>query len=333
MVLFSSTYAIQGMLYLIAHPTLWAAIICPFIMVVLISLAATLGIFLVAYPAQALALIKLAHWPSWAGWLLGFFLALIESALASLIIFAAVPPAYLDVLFRKTLVLRGGPAAARIKREDAGGDIGGLGCCSACCACIKVSIWFRILIAIVTMPIHAVPILGTAAWLGLNGMAMLWEYQQTWFNLYGTGYAKQRTWMSQNSSSYWSAGILMQFLEMLPGLNWVFCWSNAVAAALMCADFEADGQLPGQTLAEYDAAVATSSSAHLEAGNATTASAPAVLAGSTGSMPMPASHFQAMPSSSSASPLIPTPGPAPTGPFVLPSDGPMPTPPPAYTKS
>ncbi|KNE69198.1 hypothetical protein AMAG_13590 [Allomyces macrogynus ATCC 38327] len=332
MVLFSSTYAIQGMLYLIAHPTLWAAIVCPFIMVVLISLAATLGIFPRRIPAQALALIKLAHWRRGPAGCSASFWRSLSRRSRRIIIFAAVPPAYLDVLFRKTLVLRGGPAAARIKREDAGGDIGGLGCCSACCACIKVSIWFRILIAIVTMPIHAVPILGTAAWLGLNGMAMLWEYQQTWFNLYGTGYVKQRTWMSRNSSSYWSAGILMQFLEMLPGLNWVFCWSNAVAAALMCADFEADGQLPGQTLAEYDAAVAASSSAHLEAGNATTASAPAVLAGSTGSIPVPA-HLQAMPSSSSASPLIPAPGLASTGPFVLPSNAPTATPPPAYTKS
>ncbi|ORZ34157.1 hypothetical protein BCR44DRAFT_1514141 [Catenaria anguillulae PL171] len=242
----STTYAIQGFLFFLAHPSLWLAALCPFLLVIVCSIASTLAVFIVLYPGFSILLVKQAQWaPGWA-WTLGFFVALVLSALVSLILFAALPPAYLDVVFRKTLLLRGGPAADLLRRQANGDDKVGASCAQNCGACIKVSIFIRIAIAILTFPIHAVPVLGTFAWIYLNGACMMWEYHQSWFDLYNVGYIKQKAYIKTNWSQYWQAGMLAQALEMIPLFNWLFCWSNAVGAALFVADLEASGKFPSE---------------------------------------------------------------------------------------
>ncbi|KAI9188823.1 hypothetical protein H9P43_000245 [Blastocladiella emersonii ATCC 22665] len=271
----STTYAIQGLLYFLAHPSLWMVALCPFLLVIVCSIGATLAIFLLAYPAQALLLIKYAGWSPGVAWPVTFIFAILETALASLILFAALPPAYLDVIFRKTLLMRGGRAAELIRRQADGEDVGA-SCASNCGACFRVSILLRISVAIITFPIHAVPVLGTLAWIYLNGILLTWEYQQSWFDLYGAGFAVQKRYIKSHFGWYSGAGMLAQALEMIPMVNWIFCWSNAVGAALMVHDLEEAGLFP-QALAD------TTSNAHLYGATATAQS-------SADSLPAPSSR-------------------------------------------
>ncbi|KAI9220630.1 hypothetical protein BC828DRAFT_383057 [Blastocladiella britannica] len=239
----STTYALQGVAFFLINPSLWMVALCPFLLVIICSIAATLVILIGAYPAQAIALVKLAKWSPGVAWPVAFIIALLEAALASLILYAALPPAYLDVIFRKTLLLKGGKAADLVRRQAAGEDLT-TGCGSNCRTCCRTSIWLRIIIAIVTFPIHAVPVLGTLVWVWLNGIVLMWEYQQSWFDLHLAEYNDQRKFVKAHFGSYWGAGMLAQALEMIPIFSALFCWTNAVGAALMVADLEEEGILP-----------------------------------------------------------------------------------------
>lgn len=65
-----------------------------------------------------------------------------------------------------------------------------------------------------------------------------------WFDTYEMSYREQKNWVFAHIHEYGNAGILAQALEMIPFLNWGFCWTNAIGSALMVVDWERRGERP-----------------------------------------------------------------------------------------
>ncbi|KAL7749738.1 hypothetical protein RI367_004968 [Sorochytrium milnesiophthora] len=289
-------YAILGIFYFIAHPSLWLDALCPFILLLVVSVAVAIGCMFIGFPLLATTLVKHAHMHPAGAWTVAFLVALVLSAIISLILFAALPPAYLTTAFCRTLVLRGCPSGQliRAKQYKLANS-----CFRSCQACCRVSILIRLGIAILSLPLHAFPVAGTIAWCYLNGVVMLWEYHQSWFDLYGIPYPQQKVWISRHMAAYSTHGVVAQALEMIPLFNWFFCWTNAVGAALMVADWEERNQVPFviEAAARLEAAIesapsTTSTPTPVPAAPATLASSQPLAAGSP-----PPSYHAAMRSS------------------------------------
>ncbi|KAL7749694.1 hypothetical protein RI367_004922 [Sorochytrium milnesiophthora] len=235
-------YPILGILFFIRHPVLWRDALCPFALLLVCSGAVAVAALFIGFPLLATTLVKYAHLPPAAAWIIAFLVALVVIAVVSLVLFAALPPAYLLNAFCRTLQLRGCYSGQLLhnKRNRITGK-----CARLCSACFRVSVFRRILVGVGTLPINAVPLLGQGIWCWLNGVVLLWEHHAVWFDLYGLDNDAQKAWIAAHKPAYTFNGAIAQALEMVPLFNWFFCWTNAVGAALMVADWELKNVAPG----------------------------------------------------------------------------------------
>jgi uncharacterized protein involved in cysteine biosynthesis len=221
-------YPIEGIFFFAVHPSLWAISICPIIMTVLVAITSlVVGYGVVLYP-QAILLQK-AGLASWAAWLISFLLSTVEIVLTTVIYSATCLPCYLDKIFDKTLKLQSCEYLLLNYKED---------CCRSCASCCRVSLFLRLAILIVTLPLHAIPIVGTIAWIYLNGTVLAWETHQHYFDLKGWAYPEQRMFVKKLQAEYTAFGVAAMSLESIPGLGLLFTFTNAVGSALWAADLE-----------------------------------------------------------------------------------------------
>jgi hypothetical protein len=71
-----------------------------------VGIASLVLSFVFLLPLQAHALIN-ANCPGWLAWIVSVIFVLLESAVIDLLAFAIITPIYIDILFDKTLKVRG----------------------------------------------------------------------------------------------------------------------------------------------------------------------------------------------------------------------------------
>jgi hypothetical protein len=136
----------------------------------------------------------------------------------------------MDHLFDRVLTLRGHSRLLASRNAS--------GCCTSLTAACRVSVVLKLGLLIATLPIHAIPIVGTVAWLYLNGIVRGWEAHQRYFDLRGWGYRQQKIFVRSRMSTYACFGTLALTLELIPGLGFIFMFTNVVGAALFASDIE-----------------------------------------------------------------------------------------------
>ncbi|KAI9146499.1 hypothetical protein BKA69DRAFT_1023959 [Paraphysoderma sedebokerense] len=237
MILPPSSYPMQGILYFIAHPSLWCSIFCGMFVFAVISIATIIVLFTFGLWGQAQLFINYAGLSVALSYFIAVCLVIFEAALVTLILYAILYPIWVDEVFDKTIRLRGGPATRLLEPNPNRKEC--RMCLITCGATIRVSILLRIVVGILSFPLHLIPIVGTVMWTYINGLILAWEHNAHYFDLKLYNYGQQqKIVMNLRKNEFASFGVIAQVLEMIPGLSFFFVFTNAVGAALWVADQE-----------------------------------------------------------------------------------------------
>jgi uncharacterized protein involved in cysteine biosynthesis len=225
-----STYIAQGLLYFITHPRLWKLTICPVLLTLVVGIASVIVLFAGALYPQAEGL-ESAGVPAWLAWILSILLVIIEIFLVTLIYSLIIQPCYQDRVFEYVLEAKGFGDLVHNEANHSS-------CGRVCRVCCKVSVCMRLLLLVVSLPLNLIPIVGTLAYLWLNGALTAWEHHLYYFELKGFDYADQKAIVDARHAQYAGFGMQALFLEMIPGVGALFLFTNTVGAALFAVEIE-----------------------------------------------------------------------------------------------
>ncbi|GJJ73381.1 CysZ protein [Entomortierella parvispora] len=229
-VILPSSYPVQGIVYLIAHPQLLTSLICPILLTLVWGLAAFIFGFAFLLKLQAHALI-VAKCPAAVAWIVAIIFVLLEIAVMVILFYLIVLPIYQDALFDRVLKLRG---LRHVLKKNEGNDMrkclrgvnGGL-----------VVVFFQIVVMLLTFPVNVVPVLGQIVYVFLNGwiftFAVRFHYDVE-IRYISVLQSREEAWARRQE--YTSFGSVAFALEMIPLANLFFMWTNIVGAALWVAD-------------------------------------------------------------------------------------------------
>ncbi|KAJ1955891.1 hypothetical protein IWQ62_005426 [Dispira parvispora] len=243
-----SSFPLRGILFFLTHPSLWYRCICGLFIMLLISIASLVG-FSFAISPTAHALVR-ANCPEGLAWVVAVILMLIESALAVIIMGLILMPFLQDALFDQVLRLRGLEQAILKPAEQHNMLFRAIG------AGILFGL-FQVLVLLLTLPVHAIVIVGSILVVMINGIILAWGYMLHYLiELRGMSFGQSRHWVSLNRKSYMSFGTVAFLLELIPLFNIMFMFTNAVGAALW-AEWEYHKEIKnrGQPGYEYYAAM------------------------------------------------------------------------------
>ena len=218
-------YVIQGLYYFIRHKILWKTTLCPILWTLVFVICALCILLPLAFIPQALVLSTIMT--PFLGWPLALLLALLELLVVVMIFSAIVLLPITDKLFDQVLILRG---HAALVEADHGG---------ACCGCCSVVSVMHLVLSIITLPLNLIPFVGTVLWLFLNGRLYTWDSHSHYhYELKRRKFPAQRKFVRRHWYAYHMFGMQAMALELIPGFNVLFVFTNCVGAALWAADFE-----------------------------------------------------------------------------------------------
>ncbi|RLN77513.1 hypothetical protein BBJ28_00022929 [Nothophytophthora sp. Chile5] len=229
-----STYVVQGLAYFVSHPRLWLTTLCPILLTLVVAIVSVVVLFSVALYPQAEGL-EDAGVASWLSWLLAVMLVLVEIFLVTLIYNLVVLGCYQDKIFEQVMINRGFQELIENEERHAG-------CARVCRACCRVSVFLRLILLVLTLPLNLIPILGSIVYAWLNGTILAWEYHLYYFELKNYSYGQQRAVIKEHKVQYSSFGMQALLLEMIPGVGSLFVFTNTVGAALFAAHMEEESQ-------------------------------------------------------------------------------------------
>lgn len=222
----SSSYPIQGLWYFLRHPSLWWKCLLGLIISLVVALG-LLGLFFALLPAQAHALIR-AGCPSGLAWVVGVILCFLESGVAFLI-FA--------LIFVQFLVEGLVDFVWRDKGVPFDEDASCFKTCGVTTTLASVTFLAQLLVLILTIPINAVPVVGTVLFCYVNGFLYAWERQQR-YDVEVKHFTAHQSWSyaRRHTPSYGAFGSICYLLNLIPVANFLFIFTNAIGAALWSAD-------------------------------------------------------------------------------------------------
>jgi uncharacterized protein involved in cysteine biosynthesis len=225
-----STFVVQGLAYFAAHPRLWCTMLCPLLLTLVVAVVSVVVLFAVALVPQAEGL-EDAGVVKWLSWLLAVMLVLVEIFLVTLIYNQVVMGCYQDKIFEQVMAARGFKEMVEDEERHAG-------CGRACRSCCRVSLWLRLILLILTLPLNLLPIVGSIVYAWLNGTILAWEYHLLYFEYKNFSYTQQRAFIHEHKVQYSSFGMQALLMEMIPGVGSLFVFTNTAGAALLAAHFE-----------------------------------------------------------------------------------------------
>ncbi|GMF34771.1 unnamed protein product [Phytophthora fragariaefolia] len=225
-----STYVVQGLAYFATHPRLWLTTLCPLLLTLLVAIASVVALFSAALVPQADGL-EDAGVPEWLAWLLAVMLVLVEIFLVTLIYNLVIMGCYQDKVFEQVMLARGFKDLVEDEERHAG-------CARACRSCCRVSLWLRLVLLVLTLPLNLLPIVGSVIYAWLNGTILAWEYHLLYFEFKNYSYSQQKAFIHEHKAEYSSFGMQALLMEMIPGVGSIFVFTNTVGAALFAAHLE-----------------------------------------------------------------------------------------------
>ncbi|KAK3336834.1 hypothetical protein B0T19DRAFT_437549 [Cercophora scortea] len=89
------------------------------------------------------------------------------------------------------------------------------------------------------LPLNFIPVVGTVAFILLNGRARGNSVHDRYFQLKRWSNAQKSNWLQEHKGPYAAFGTVATLLEMIPIASILFSFTNTVGAALWAADIEA----------------------------------------------------------------------------------------------
>ncbi|KAF9548920.1 hypothetical protein EC957_005272 [Mortierella hygrophila] len=225
-----SSYPVQGIFYMFAHPSLFKNLICPIFITILWGIAVFIFGFAYLLKLQAHALISV-NCPAAVAWIVSIIFVLLEVAVLSLLFYLIILPIYEDSLFDRTLKLRG---LRHVLKENEGNDM------AKCMRGVGGGLWillFQILVLVLTFPINLIPILGQFIFVAINGWVLTFGYRFHYdAEIRNITVLQSRREAWARRSEYSQFGSTAFGLQMIPLANLLFAWTNIVGCALWVAD-------------------------------------------------------------------------------------------------
>jgi len=251
------TYPIKGIFYFFSNWILVRKIICVLFLTLVVAILAiclTFG-FLLALQANALIV---AGCPVWLAWTVSVIFCLLEAAVFTIIFYLIITPIWQDALFDEVLKLKGLGHVLE-KQETTSGCWRGL---RSGIVVIYTIVIVQIIALLITLPLHAIPVLGTLIYCYINGWVMAWGHQIHYHVEIKEWPIKQSLKFAwKNRGDYSAFGFVAVALELIPIANFIFFWTNVVGAALWTADIIIDEQkLLSREITADDEAESSSSS-------------------------------------------------------------------------
>ncbi|KAK9722199.1 hypothetical protein K7432_002831 [Basidiobolus ranarum] len=228
-----SSYPIQGVLFFVAHPSLWGKCLHGILFLAIVSVVSLIG-FGFVIPPTAHALIRV-NCPSGLAWFVAVVFMLIETFLVLFLCYILFLPLVLDRLFDAVLKLRGlgnhVPANRGYLRR-----IGFAGL-----RYVRYRLFGELLVElptlILTLPLNVVPGLGTGLYCYLNGLFLTWGYMLHYHvEILGLNLSQSRELVMKNRMDYTTFGAVALALQLVPLGNFIFMFTNVVGCALWAAD-------------------------------------------------------------------------------------------------
>lgn len=226
-------YPFTGMGHFLTHPALWIYAICPIICGVIATIFA---IGFVTYRTDVqydwlMSLGVLHDHPFWSGVVL-FFLSLAEIAVIAFTIIKIS----LAVLFRNVFI-----ETMKAKGVWQGENLE----CN-----LMDELWWAVVgtvFAVVLMPLHLIPVLGTVIYCAANGALYAWEFHEGYFVMCGIPYKEQRHEVFKYWQDYAVFGLICQLLLFVPFVGPFTFVTSVCGAACWAADLEVRGCRPEGT--------------------------------------------------------------------------------------
>ncbi|KAG0310562.1 hypothetical protein BGZ97_012486 [Linnemannia gamsii] len=229
-VIVPSSYPVQGIFYMLAHPSLFRNLICPIFITILWGIAVFIFGFAYLLKLQAHALIDVKC-PAAVAWIVCIIFVLLEVAVLSLLFYLIVLPIYEDSLFDRTLKLRG---LRHVLKQNEGNDM------VKCMRGVGGGLWillFQIAVLILSFPVNLIPILGQVIFIAINGWVLTFGYRFHYdAEIRNITILQSRREAWARKSEYSQFGSAAFGLQMVPLANLLFAWTNVVGCALWVAD-------------------------------------------------------------------------------------------------
>jgi uncharacterized protein involved in cysteine biosynthesis len=225
-----STFVAQGLCYFLTHPRLWLLTLCPLLLSLVVAVASVVVLFATALLPQADGLEDAGVAP-WLAWILAVMLVIVEIFLVTIIYRLVIEGCYQDKIFEWVLINEGFRELVENENRHAS-------CLRSCRAECNVGVWCQLLLLIVTLPLNLIPIVGSVLYAWLNGTLMAWGYHMYYFEMKNFSYGQQKAFVHQHKFQYSTFGMQAVLMELIPGVGYLFIFTNAVGAALMAASFE-----------------------------------------------------------------------------------------------
>lgn len=225
-----STFIAQGLFYFLTHPRLWLLTLCPLLLSLVVAVASVIVLFAAALYPQAEGLEDAGVAP-WLAWILAVMLVIVEIFLVTIIYRLVIEGCYQDKIFEWVLINEG--YRELVENEDRHAT-----CLRSCRADCNVSVWCQVLLLIATLPLNLIPVVGSVLYAWLNGTLMAWGYHMYYFEMKNFSYGQQKAFVQQHKFQYSTFGMQAVLMELIPGVGYLFIFTNTVGAALMAASFE-----------------------------------------------------------------------------------------------
>ncbi|KAI0476458.1 hypothetical protein GGR56DRAFT_666053 [Xylariaceae sp. FL0804] len=229
-------YPFKGIYYFCTHKSLWKPFTSRILPTLGVTAGVTAGMFFIAYLPQ-LAVLLFVNGP------LAVFttvlLTLNESSTISNIISRnfLLQDALLDT-FDGTLVARDATDVVRQGRQlQSGSDpVARLG--KILKSPFSKFTPTALVRYIMYLPLNFIPVVGTAAFILLQGRSRGQSVHGRYFQLKGMSSSQQKDWLERHLGPYTTFGTVATLLEMIPVVSVFFAFTNTVGAALWAADIE-----------------------------------------------------------------------------------------------
>jgi len=233
-------YILEGVGFALVHPELWRHVFLPLCCSIIVGVVALGVLFGLVLTPQVHLLAN--HMPQWVAWIVSILLIFVEAGfvvgLLTLILFES----YEDKLVVHTMRLRG------VELPDKGGAWG----TTKQLLFALVRIILQAILFFVSLPIHAIPVVGTALYCALNGWMLGWSLHAKYFELKDFTLMQQITMIKNNFMDYTLLGGAATFLNLIPVVGLIFYWTSVVGASLWAADIELAEMEAGETLGGVD---------------------------------------------------------------------------------
>ncbi|ORX45597.1 hypothetical protein BCR36DRAFT_585617 [Piromyces finnis] len=219
-------YPFRGIFYLLKKQQLRKNSLLPIIFSLIIDLVVLILIFKFAYTPQY-DLINdhiLTFFWSWLNKVITVIIALIEVYIIAMIVINIFLGYFFEKTFDEVLVLKG---CHHLLEQDDGS------CIRSLKRSFRLFQLFKIIVAIITLPMNFIPTIGSIGYYFCNGIIQGWDQQDRYFDLKkidSTG--EQWQWVKDHFKNMCTFGIVSFFLESIPLIGVFFNITNAVGIAL-----------------------------------------------------------------------------------------------------